>query len=173
MRMFAAKPVLAAMFAVSMGYAASPYVALYRLDQALRTGDAGTLHTLVDWPAVREGIKEDICDGLAGDPAQAVDHGALPPFGASFVHGIATNAVDRAVTPEALVGLTRHDPAAQSAAAHVAWAFFDDPTDFVVDLDMPGQRGPVRLRMTLKDAHWQVTRIWLTRGLLQEANART
>ncbi|HUN41369.1 MAG TPA: DUF2939 domain-containing protein [Acetobacteraceae bacterium] len=171
--MFAAKPILAAVFAVGVGYAASPYVTLYRLDHAMRTGDSATLQRLVDWPAVREGIKEDICDGLADDSAQAMDHGQLPPFGASFVQGIAANAVDRAVTPEALADFTRHDGRVQSVTADVTWAFFDDPTDFVVTLHVPGQQGPVRLEMTLKDARWQVTRIWLTPSLLQEANART
>ncbi|HTW69104.1 MAG TPA: DUF2939 domain-containing protein [Acetobacteraceae bacterium] len=171
--MFAVKPILVAVFAVALGYAASPYVTLYRLDRAIRTGDSATLQRLVDWPAVREGIKEDICDSLAGEPAQAIDHGELPPFGASFVQGIAANAVDRAVTPQALVDLGRHDGGAQSMAAYVTWAFFDDPTGFVVSLDIPGQQGPVRLHMTLKDAHWQVTRIWLTHRQLQEANART
>jgi len=174
--MFAAKSILAAVLAVGVGYAASPYAALYRLDRAVRRGDAAALQTLVDWPAVREGIKEDICDGLAGDPEQSIEHGKLPPFGASFMHGIATNAVDRQVTPEALVVLGRHDNAvagARGAAMQVDWAFFDDPTAFDVVLDVPGQPAPVRLRMTLQDAHWRVTRIWLTPHLLQEANART
>jgi len=171
--MFAAKPILAAIFAVGLGYAASPYVTLYRLDHAIRAGDSASLQTLVDWPAVREGIKEDICDGLAGGPAQAIARGELPAFGASFVQGVATNAVDRAVTAKALVAFTRRDGGAQGEGAHVTWAFFHDPTDFVVSVNVPGQRGPVRLRMTLKDARWQVTRIWLTPGLLQEANAKT
>ena len=171
--MFAAKPILAAILAVGVGYVASPYVTLYRLDQAVRTGDSASLQRLVDWPAVREGIKEDICDGLAGDPGQQLERGKLPPFGASFMHGIATNAVDRAVTPEALVHFTRNGGDAQGAATQVDWAFFDDPTEFVVSLAVPGQQGPVRLLMTLKDEHWQVTRIWLTPRLLQEANART
>jgi hypothetical protein len=173
MLMFAAKPILAAVFAVGVGYAASPYVTLYRLDHAMRTGDSATLQRLVDWPAVREGIKEDICDGLAGDPAQQLDRGQLPAFGASFMHGIATNAVDHEVTPEALVHFTRNGSDPQSAATHVDWAFFDDPTEFAVSLAVPGQQGQVRLLLTLKDERWQVTRIWLTPRLLQEANART
>ena len=66
--MFPAKPMLAAVLAIGVGYAAYPYVTLYRLDNAIHTGDAATLRALVDWPAVREGIKEDICDNVADDP---------------------------------------------------------------------------------------------------------
>ncbi len=175
--MFAAKPMIAAVLAAGLAYAAYPYVTLYRLGRAIHTGDAAALQTLVNWPAVREGIKEDICDSGLDSPAKTINHGGLPAFGASFVQGIATNAVDRQVTPEGLVDMTRHDTAASGKGGrprmHVDWAFFDDATDFVVSLDVPGQEGAVRLRMTLKDAQWQVTRIWLTPELLQEANART
>jgi len=172
----AAKPILAAVIAAGVGYAASPYAALYRLDYAVRTGDAATLQTLVDWPSVREGIKEDICDGLAGDPEQTIEHGKLPAFGASFMHGIAVNAVDRQVTPEALVDLSRHDNTTadeSNTSIGVNWAFFDDPSAFDVVINVPGHQGPVRMQMTLQDLHWRVTRIWLTPHLLQQANART
>lgn len=174
--MFAAKPVLAAVLAIGVGYAAYPYVTLYRLDQAIHTGDAATLQALVDWPAVREGIREDICDRLAADPEVTVSEGRLPAFGASFVRGISANAVDQEVTAEGLVAMTHHradGTATRGAAVHVNWAFFHDPIEFTVSLDAPGQRAPIKLRMTLKDATWQVTRIWLPPALLAQANART
>jgi hypothetical protein len=93
--MFAAKSMIAAVLAIGVTYAAYPYVTLYRLGHAIHTGDAATLRTLVDWSAVREGIKEDICDNVADDPQS---EGKLPAFGASFVRGIASNAVDQRVT---------------------------------------------------------------------------
>lgn len=171
--MFAAKSMIAAVLAVGMGYVACPYVTLYRLGHAIHTGDAATLRTLVDWAAVREGIKEDICDNAADDPRS---NGKLPAFGASFVRGIASNAVDQQVTAEAVVGMTNHharNSAARGAAVHVNWAFFDNPTDFVVSLDAPGQREPIKLLMQLSDTGWQVTRIWLPPALLEQANAHT
>jgi len=174
--MFAAKPILAAVLAVAVGYAAYPYVTLYRLSDAIQAGDATTLRALVDWPAVRAGIKQDICDNVAADPAVTVSDGKLPAFGASFVRGIAANAVDQDVTAEGLVDMTqRHaaGSATQGAAVQVNWAFFHDPTDFIVSLDAPGQRGPIKLRMSLKDAAWRVTRIWLPVALLRQASART
>ena len=174
--MFAAKPLLAAVLAVGMGYASYPYVTLYRLGAAIHSGDAATLQSLVDWPAVREGIKEDICDNVADDPASSVDGGKLPAFGASFVRGIAANAVDAQVTPKGLVDLTQHHATGsvpRGAAVHVNWAFFQDPTNFIVSLDAPGQSEPIKLLMNLSDAGWQVTRIWLPPSLLEQGNART
>ena len=174
--MFAAKPILAAALAIGVGYAAYPYLTLYRLGHAIHTGDAATLQALVDWPAVREGIKEDICDDVATDPQVTASDGRLPAFGASFVRGIAGKAVDQEVTAEGLVDMTQHQAdgtATRGVAIHVDWAFFRDPIDFIVSFNAPGQRAPIKLRMSLKDATWQVTRIWLPPALLAQANART
>lgn len=174
--MLAARAVLAAALAVGAGYVAYPYVTLFRLDHAIHTGDAATLRALVDWPAVREGIKEDICDNVPDDPTGTAGDGKLPAFGASFVRGIAGNTVDQRVTAEGLVEMTHHRAAGtpvRGAAVQVTWAFFDDPTDFIVSLDAAGQPEPIKLQMTLKDAHWRVTRIWLPSNLLARTNART
>ncbi|HUB13141.1 MAG TPA: DUF2939 domain-containing protein [Acetobacteraceae bacterium] len=173
--MSAAKPILAAILAAGLGYIAYPYATLYRLDRAIHTGDAAALQTLVDWSAVREGIKEDICDTIGDNSAETIAHGGLPAFGASFVRGIATNTVDQQVTPKGLVDLAHHDAAGagEHQSMRVSWAFFENPTDFIVSLNVPGQRAPLKLRMTMKDAQWQVTRVWLTPRLLQEANAGT
>ena len=174
--MLVAKPILAAVLAIGMGYVVYPYVTLYRLGHAVRAGDATTLGNLVNWPAVREGIKEDICDDVAPSPAQTASDDTLPPFGASFARGIAGSIVDQRVTPQGVLNMTHGNVAASDAAhlaPHVTWAFFSDPGDFIVCLDAPGQPGPIRLQMTLKHAAWQVTRIWLPRGFLQQADAGT
>jgi len=174
--MVAAKPILAAILALGVGYVAYPYATLYRLDRAIHRGDATALQTLVDWPSVREGIKEDICDSIGNDPAQKVSDGELPAFGASFVRGVTANAVDQQVTPQRLAALAHSDvdrAGPRGADTQVSKAFFTGPTDFEVSLRVPGQPGPIRLRMTLQDADWRVTRIWLPPHLLQEANAGT
>jgi hypothetical protein len=172
--------VLAVFVGVGVGYAAWPYVTLYRLGQAIRSGDAATLQTLVDWPSVREGIKEDVCDLVLDQPQQTAQTAGnrLPPFGASFMRGIAASSIDRAVTPEALVAAV-HTPEVsrpatpKGADVHVGWAFFSAPTRFDVSLTVPHQRQPIRLEMRLRHAHWQVHRVWLPDDLLQGANART
>jgi hypothetical protein len=170
------KPLLGALLTVGCIYAAYPYVTLYRLGQAIRQGDAARLETMVDWPSVREGIKEDICDLVTDQPQQAESDGRLPPFGAGFVRGIATNAVDKRVTPEALVAATQQPGAEETtrgAAAQVSWAFFASPGAFVVDLNTPGQSAPIRLQMDLRNGAWSVTRVWLPPLLLGQPRTGT
>ncbi len=171
-------------------YAASPYVALYRLRAAALSGDAATLATLVDWDDVREGIKEDICDGVLEDsstpPAQkAAAPTALPPFGSSFVRGIASNEIDNMVTPQRLalalrpVFATPSDMLLQRATrpsfSSVALdrAMFAGPTRFVVALHTAGMAGRIRLQLDLRHGAWQVTRAWLPPDWLEASNAHT
>jgi len=168
------KPVIGALMAIALAYVIYPYATLYRLGLAIRHGDAATLENMVDWYAVREGIKEDICDSVFDQPSQA--SGKLPPFGAGFVRGIASNAIDSAVTPEALASAAQQSEAAsvpQGASVRVSWAFFAGPSAFAVELATPGQAAPIKLQMELRDGTWQVTRVWLPPRLLVEANART
>ena len=108
--MRAIRPLLLVFLAVLVGYAAYPYVTLYRLREAVLQGDAAMLRSLVHWPKVRDGIKEDICDFLFDPPVAsangpALASAALPAFDQSFVRGIASNVVDRRVTPEALTAV--------------------------------------------------------------------
>jgi hypothetical protein len=172
MRMRARWAVLATVLSVVIAYVAYPYVVLYRLGSAIQSADATTLESLIDWPAVREGIKEDVCDLAAEDPAPKMAD-ALPPFGASFMRGIASSAIDQAVTPQALLAAATPTavPAThrveRGADIHVLWAFFDSPTTFSVSLQAAGQVEPVKLEMDLKAGQWRVLRVWLPADMLK------
>jgi len=174
--MMGKKPVIGVLLAIAVAYGAYPYVTLYRLGQAIRAGDAAALQTMVNWPSVREGIKEDICDRVIDEPVEAKSGHQLPPFGAGFVRGIADNAVEARVTPEALVTAAHRTPApnvASGASVSVTWAFFSGPVQFLVELNVPGQTSPIGLEMDLRSGAWQVTRVWLPAELLVQANERT
>lgn len=171
-------PLLATVLGIGALYVAYPYVTLFRLGLAIRTADAATLETLVDWPAVREGIKEDVCD-LGGVNAPTQDGGSLPPFGASFISGIASSKIDQTVTPQALVAAAATTPAAEPAKAirgadvHVNWAFFETPTTFLVSLQARGQADPIKLEMDLQNGAWRVQRVWLPADVLSNNGSRT
>ena len=169
------KPLIGTLLAIGFAYGIYPYVTLYRLGEVVRGGDASALQSMVDWAAVREGIKEDICDLVIEQPQQTQASGELPPFGASFARGIAANAVDQRVTPEALLAAAQQPSAerGQPGALQVSWAFFISPSAFVVDLSAPGQATPIRLQLDLRRGAWQVTRVWLPLELLAQAHERT
>ena len=170
-------PLLVTVLSVGVAYIGYPYLTLYRLGSAIRGADAATLEALVDWPAVREGIKEDVCD-LAADDAGPRTGNDLPAFGASFMRGIASSAIDQAVTPQALLAAatssavpasTRQAPP-RGADVHVNWAFFDSPTTFMISLQPPGQTEPVKLEMDLQHGEWRVQRVWLPAELLSSGS---
>jgi hypothetical protein len=171
---------LATLAALGLSYAAYPYITLYRVGDAIRGGDTKTLEALVDWSSVREGIKEDICDLVVEDPGPKTG-GSLPPFGASFVRGIASSSIDQVVTPQALLAATgspaggvvherRPQPELKGADVHVRWAFFDSPTSFQVDLHAVGQADPIRVEMTLHHGAWRIDRVWLPADLLSQGD---
>ncbi len=178
--MVSRKRVIAALAVICVTYLAWPYVTLFRLADAIRRGDATTLQTLVDWDGVREGIKEDICDTVFEPPVKVASADVrLPPFGYSFVRGIAANAIDEQINPEALVSAARSSDigaATSSANPPIAWAFFDSPTTFSVLLRQPGASAkdtPIKLMLELEHGAWKVTRAWLPPEMLMQANSRT
>jgi hypothetical protein len=182
---------IGATVAVLTLYAAAPYVTLYRLRSAALSGDAATLATLVDWDDVREGIKEDICDEVLEDSTTPTAQNAsarptaLPPFGASFARGIASNEIDSMVTPQNLVVALRpafatpsdmllHRTTAPSLSAiALDRAMFAGPTRFMVALHAAGMPGRIRLQLELRNGGWRVTRAWLPPEVLEASNART
>jgi hypothetical protein len=169
---------LATVLSAGVVYGGYPYATLYRLGSAIRSADAATLESMVDWPAVREGIKEDVCDLVLDEPS-AGKGTELPAFGASFRRGIASSAIDQAVTPQALLAASTVStgseplPHQRGADVHVSWAFFDSLTTFVVSLQPQGQAEPVRLEMDFRHGEWLVRRVWLPAELLSNSGSKT
>lgn len=163
--------ILSVVVAMGAGYGGSPYAALYRLDHAIRHADAAALETIVDWYAVREGLKEDLCDLVLDEPASARPANELPPFGEGFVRGVTGNMLDRSLTAENVAILTREGAETGHADTHVRWAFFSDPTRFSVDLLAEGTAEPIRLELHFRNLRWQVRRVWLPNELLEKAGA--
>ena len=181
------KPILSALVIVAAAYVAYPYIALYRLEAALRSGDSDSLAAMVDWNQVRDGLKEEVADQVIDPPAQV--HGTaqlasnvLPAFGSGFMKGIASKAVDDAITPETVVQMIRPAAATEgaddrlqaiaTARTRIVWAFFENPTTFTLWLRTPAMAradAPVKLRMQLLDGDWKITRVWLPPSVLHAA----
>ena len=166
-------PILAAVVALGAGYLGYPYATLYRIDTAVRRADTETLRTLVDWYAVREGLKEDISDMVLEAPADTRPSNGLAPFGESFVRGMTGNIVDRTVTPETLLSMTHASGHTVYGDARVIWAFFNNPTEFAVSVHSDGCAEPIRVMLELRRLRWRVRRVWLPNELLERVPSGT
>ena len=177
---------IAPVLLLAAAYVAAPYVTVWRLAGALQHADVALLDRLIDWPAVRAGLKDDINDGIMGvhrpslgDAARPIESGdSLPPFGASFVTGIAGNVVDHDVTPEHLAAAIRQTPVRDETpvAPGIRRAYFDGPASFEIEVRCPGQDAddePLRLRLAISGGSWKVVRAWIPQDLVDEANSRT
>ncbi len=172
-----------AMLALFAGcYVGGPFLTLWRITRALDGGDVAVLQSLVDWTAVRQGLKDDIAEGVIGMPQQTlVASNTLPPFGASFISGIAGTEVDRSVTPEGLLQAARQIDPLPGAAAEMPFpaivhAGFTAPTQF--DLHLRGicqdsGEEPLHLRLALHGGGWQVVRVWVSQDLMECASSPT
>ncbi|HTW29490.1 MAG TPA: DUF2939 domain-containing protein [Acetobacteraceae bacterium] len=171
MRVIGRKAAVCALAGITVLYMASPYIALYRLEQALRAGDIDAVDDAIDWNQVRAGLKQQVVAEATGATVRQVSDGHdLPAFGASFMAGIATHMVDKVVTPEGLC-MAMHragdDPDAEAPPPHIVWAFFDGPAVFTVQLRPAGSAAaatPLTLRLQLEGARWKVTRVVLPEG---------
>jgi hypothetical protein len=158
-------PILAALTLLVGAYAAYPWVTLYRLDRAVRDGDSATLGKLVDWPAVREGVAEDIADVVTDTPDSGVNQ--LAPFGQGFMRGIAAHAVQQKLTPQTVIARLCGQ---ESGNASLRSAYFTGWSRFIVTFATPSV-STLRLQLDLQDGGWRVTRIEVPAALLRAAVA--
>lgn len=177
--------------ALMVSYLVSPYVALWRLSEALRTHDCAELRVAIDWNRVRDSIGRELTGLAPGSvsggatvkqasaavPAAPAADDDLPDFGQSF----ATHAVDHAlatdISPESVAALLHDHPMTVAgrtgmlaeARQALAWAFFSGPRTFEVWLraSQDANAPPVRLHMAFTRQHgWRVIGVWLPQDLL-------
>ena len=173
------KSVASGLLLLLMIYAISPYVALWRLKSAIDSGDVSSLEAAIDWRSVRDGIKQDIADGIIGPVDSDLSANTLPAFGASFMAGIAGSSVDHDFTPQNIVTVMRQLQSSETSINPFAcfdWAFFESPTRFNVTINLPDSdpdEGHLRLRMELHRGWWMLKRAWIPQDLMERASQRT
>lgn len=101
-------------------YLASPLFALNSLNAAAKTGDRAKLERLVDFPAVRGGLKAQLKEAMAQSVAEDPELRDNPfsAFGQILMIGVIDKAVDAYATPEAIsqIVATRRAPSRISPA---------------------------------------------------------
>lgn len=90
------------MAAILVYGAAGPWLVLHSLRNAVEHRDAAGLNSLVDYPALRENLKDHFRQGLSRTLAEEGDSSAAGAMSLYLADGMVSGLVDMAVTPEGL-----------------------------------------------------------------------
>jgi hypothetical protein len=90
-------------------YVISPFQAFASLAEAARVGDRGKLEALVDFPAVRQSLKQQLNTRLstALSSDRALSQGPFGALGALLGPTVVDQVVDAAVTPDGVAAIVR------------------------------------------------------------------
>lgn len=83
----------------------TPQLALKELEQAARRGDTTALEQRIDFPAVRESLKQQVQERLSKSSSNS--RNPLAAFGTALAGAVAAPAVDAMVTPDNVARLLR------------------------------------------------------------------
>ena len=148
--------------AASVVWVAWPYLSAYSTAQAINDGDTVALETRVSWPAVRQGFKDDLNAALPNLVNEQQVDKAQPLGGllTSFIPVMIDKMVDTHMTPSAFATRLREH---KLDWRNVKYAFFANPTAFLVVLGSPEGSNDKRLEvmMQFQDFGWKVTRVYL------------
>lgn len=93
-----------AILAASLGFFATPYFALERLESAVDNEDMAALREKIDFQSIRQGLKDDLAAKLAVPPGSSDQVSeAAREFAVELLDGV----IDAMVTPENLIKLVK------------------------------------------------------------------
>ncbi len=141
-----------------LGYAASPYIALWRLNQALIHNDERRLESLVDLDAIRLEIGRALNKDQASAIGQVSDSFIVWLEQGLRRHGTAV--LDELVTLDWVrAQLTLETSPSAGFFPAMTWAFFDGPASVLVRLGEPHEH-PVLFRLSRVGLRWRVTLLY-------------
>jgi hypothetical protein len=122
--------VLALLFAAVWLYF-TPYLALHRLQAAAKSGDTEAMNELVDFPSLRESVKQDITGVVENGISHS--HNPLAVFGGLLLGRVSAPLVDAVLTPQGIAALTEgHRPGLHNANGDTA----DQPSVRIKGVDV-------------------------------------
>jgi hypothetical protein len=171
--------VVAVLVILGLGaYLVSPFFYVFSLKGAFLSGDSSKLADLVDFPAVRDSLKEQVATILDQQTKESSDSKQSPLAALSaFVGPVFLNrAVDTYCTPEAIAGLVKKNNQAQSnthsfikipGPSDLDWSklknfSFTGPTSFRIGTNH------INLFARLEGFGWKVYRLEVSPDILQD-----
>ena len=173
------KKLIGVLLAVAVAYIAYPYVALYRLGDAIRGGEAGDVEGKVDWPSLRQGLKDDLNAHFAAK-AGADSDDAVAALGTMIAGKMIGSVIDSTVTPAGLSVIMQtgragpavvHDiapavpemrkdrplPRMVSSGFHGLGAFEAE----IAPREGEGNGKMLKVRLELEGGYWMLTHVYL------------
>lgn len=155
---------------VLVAYLASPFLAIRDLGKALESGDPGRLEERIDFPAVRQSLKDQVKAYMMKEIAKDKENdvltaGVAAAFGQALIDGM----VDFLVTPEGISNLIwnarlpqpgeSQAPSDEKSTRRLAYsyAWFSGLTTFKV----VSQKKDLLLYFHLKDFKWKLSRVYI------------
>jgi hypothetical protein len=89
------------------GVASAPYVAVYQIQQAAQTQDTDSLEEHIDFPRVREDLKEQVNASITKKSKTELRDNPFAALAMALASGIAEKAISDLVTPSGLVELMK------------------------------------------------------------------
>lgn len=145
-----------------LGFVIWPYSVVYRLDQALLAGDNSELEKLLDLPAIRQQLKQQLDQNIEGYTEQLDNlvlrflRGGVKEIGAISLETIDADWVQAALqAPQQQLSKPR-----KGLLGGFTFACFESPTRFLVRAGELG-KNPVHLYLTLRRWQWRVTAVFV------------
>ena len=150
-------------------YIASPYYSLFSLIQSLNEGDTVTLKKTVDFPALRESLKDEMKSKLVQQTKRSISSKEeeladklVSGMGAMFGPAIIDGLVDTFVTPSGLAALIANPSSAldgkkgrnENKIPNVSWAFFSGLSEFQAKITEKQETLTLHFRLT--DFRWML-----------------
>jgi len=148
----------------ALAYAGWPLYTVYRIDDALGSGDSAALAEMTDLPAIRSELKRQWETAMqrTATPARA---GGLVAWLQDSLTGLGDQAVDQAVTMEWVRNALRDAVARASDKPRpyfigsIDFAFFEAYDRFLIRLGDLGE-DPIHLRLQLENGVWRLTGLY-------------
>jgi uncharacterized membrane protein YvbJ len=155
--------------ALAVLYVASPYLALKSLHSAVEDGDRDKLENRIDFPTVRNNLKDDVNAMMASAMAEVseedADDSGMEAFAMIFASTIVDGMIDGFVTPSGISKLIKEGQLEEEdkettvseeneEMPELTYAFFQSPTKFKATLG-----NDLTLILKLDGLSWKLVRL--------------
>jgi len=145
---------------VLLGFLAWPYMAIYQLDQALKTNDHQAIERLVDIQAIQQQVKRKMNKEVTSTIGE-VSNGFIDWLQAG-IQRLGNDAIEDLVNMDWVISQLRSpnpNPHAGGFLHQLDYAFFDGPHSLMLRIGELGDN-PVHARLTLQGTQWRITALY-------------